>query len=174
MAQVQARRLRAAIGPLQIAIIVLVCITALVHLQRGIGMTFGGGSGGGPPGGFQGGPPPGGGQGGPPGGFQGGAPGGFNIMQMLPLPLPILFLLNGIGYLVLVTALYLPALQPYRRTIRWLLIIFAALTIIMYFLVVGFSSNPIGIIDKVVEVALIVLLVIEDRQSVRATGEVGV
>jgi hypothetical protein len=173
MTQVQAQRLRAAIGPLQIAIILLVAITALIHLQRGIGMSFGGG----PPGGFQGGPPPGGGQGGPPGGFQGGPPGGqggFNIMQMLPLPLPILFLLNGIGYLVLVSALYLPALRPYQRTIRWLLVLFAALTINMYFLVVGFSPNPIGIIDKVVEVALIVLLLIEDREAARATGEVGV
>jgi hypothetical protein len=154
MSQVQSRRFLGAMGRLQIAIIVLVALTALIHLQRGIGMSFGGGPGGSPPG------PP------------GGAPGGFNIMQVLPLPLPTLFLLNGIGYLVLVIALYLPALHRYQRIVRWLLILFAAVTIIMYFLVVGFRLNPIGIIDKVVEVTLIVLLLIEDRQSVRAAVEV--
>jgi hypothetical protein len=160
MSQVQSRRLLGTIGTLQIAIILLVVITALIHLQRGIGMSFGG-FGGGP-----GGPPdrP---SGGPPGG-PGGPPGGFNIMQMLPLPLPILFLLNGIGYLVLLIALYMPALQRFRRIVRWLLIVFAAVTIVMYFLVAGFGFNPIGLIDKGVELALIALLLIEDRQSARS------
>src|SRR4051794_6940604 len=98
MAQTYARR-SSSIGPLQIAIIALVVVTALVHLQRWVGMSSGG---------FAGGPP-----GGRAGGAPGGGPrgGGFNIMQMLPLPLPMLFLLNGIGYLVLVGALYLPALH---------------------------------------------------------------
>ena len=155
MTQVPAQRLQRTIGALQIAIIVLVIITALIHLQRGIGMSFGGG-----------GPPPGAGSGGPPpGGPPGGAGGGFNIMQLLPVPLPVLFLLNGIGYLVLVTALYLPALSNYRRLIRWLLIAFAAVTIIMYLLIVGLRMNPIGLFDKAVEVALIALLLIEDRRA---------
>ncbi len=102
MTQVQSRRSRGTIRPLHIAIILLVLVTALIHLQRGIGMSVGGSPGG----------PPGGGPGGPPGG----APdGGFNIMQVLPLPLPTLFLLNGIGYLVLVVALYLRALHRYQR-----------------------------------------------------------
>src|SRR4051812_30371752 len=103
MSQVQSQRLQRTIGTLQIVIIALVVITALVHLQRGVGMSLGGGRPGGP------------GAGGPPGGSPpGGGSGGFNIMQLLPLPLPMLFLLNGIGYLVLVTALYLPALAKYR------------------------------------------------------------
>lgn len=156
MSQASSRRLFRTIGTLQIAIIILVAITALIHLQRGIGMSLGG--------------PPGGGPGGAPGGGPGGAPGGFNIMQLLPLPLPILFLLNGIGYLVLVGALYLPALYRYQRIVRWLLIIFAAVTIIMYFAIVGFRLNPIGIVDKIVEIALIILLLIEDRQSARSTS----
>ena len=156
MTQATAQRVRGTIGALQIAIIVLVIITALVHLQRGIGMSFGG-----PPGGGQGGPPPGG-QGGPPPGAQGG---GFNIMQMLPIPLPMLFLLNGIGYLALVTALYLPALRQYQPIVRWLLILFAALTIIMYFAIAGFRPNPIGLLTKAVEVALIILLLIDGRRS---------
>ena len=164
MSQIQSRSLSRTMGRSQIAIVALVVVTALVHLQRGIGM-LAGGFGGGPPGGAPGGRP-----GGPP---PAGPPGGFNIMQVLPLPLPILFLLNGIGYLVLVTALNLPALSRYRRIVRWLLILFAAVTIVMYFLIAGFSPNPLGLIDKAVEIALIVLLLIEDRQEARATAEAG-
>jgi len=156
MSQVQSRRLQRTIGILQIAIIVLVAITAFVHLQTGVGMLMGGFGRGAPPG-----PPPGGGAGRPPAG----PPGGFNIFQYLPLPLPILFLLNGIGYLVLVTALYLPALSQYRPIVRWLLILFAAGTVVMYFLVNGFRLNPLAVVDKVAEVALIVLLLIDGRQS---------
>jgi hypothetical protein len=159
MSQVQAQRLQRTIGVLQIAIIALVVITALIHLQRGVGMSMGGGPGG------PGGPPPGGSEGRPPGGQPGGPPGGFNIMQLLPIPMPMLFLLNGIGYLVLVAALYLPALAQYQPIVRWALILFTALTIVMYFLVNGLRLNPIGIFDKLVEIALIVLLFIEGRQA---------
>jgi hypothetical protein len=154
--QATQRRLIGDIGALRIAIIVLVVITALVHLQRGIGMSFGG-----PPGGGQG-RPPAGAQGAPPGGGQG----GFNIMQALPIPLPFLFLLNGIGYLVLVTALYLPQLHRFQPIVRWLLIAFAAVTMIMYFAIAGFHFNPIGYFTKAVEVTLIAVLLIEGRQSV--------
>jgi hypothetical protein len=166
MSQVQSRHLQRVIGTLQIAIIVLVGLTALIHLQRGISMTFGG-FGGGPPGGFPGGFP-GGRPGGPAAGPRGGPPGGFSIIQALPLPLSTLFLLNGIGYLVLVTALYLPALSRYRRLVRWLLIGFAAITFVLYFLINGFRLNPIAIIAKAAELTLIVLLLIEDRQAARS------
>jgi hypothetical protein len=157
MSQVTSQRLSRTMGTLQIAIVVLVVITALVHLQRGIGMSAGG-FGGGPPGGAPGRPP-----GGPPGG----APGGFNIFQLLPLPLPILFLINGTGYLVLGSALYLPALARYRRVVRWLLIIFAAATFLLYFLFNGFRFSPIAVVDKVAELTLIVLLLIDDRRAAR-------
>ncbi len=163
MTQVNSRRLFRTIGTLQIAIIVLVAIAALVHLQRGIGMSAGG-FGGGPPGGAQGRPP-----GGPPGG----APGGFNIFQYLPLPLPTLFLINEIGYLVLNSALYLPPLARYRRVVRWLLIIFAAATFMLYFLFNGFRLSPIAIVDKLAELALIILLLIDDRQAAHATAATG-
>lgn len=153
MARTYDRRSSSGIGPLQIAIIALVILTALVHLQRWVGMSSGG---------FAGGPPGGRAGGGPRGG------GGFNIIQMLPLPLPMLFLLNGIGYLVLVGALYLPALHQYQRPIRWLLIAFTALTIIMYFSISGFRPNPIGLIDKLAEIVLIGLLLIDGRQSAPA------
>src|SRR2546425_1003381 len=74
MSQATSQRFVKTIGTLQIAIIALVVITALIHLQKAIGMSFGGGPGGPRPGGGPGGPPPGGG-------------GGFNIMAMLPIPL---------------------------------------------------------------------------------------
>jgi hypothetical protein len=156
MSQATSQRFVKTIGTLQIVIIALVVITALIHLQRGIGFLGGGPPGGGRPGGGQAGPPPG-------GGGQ-----GFNIMAMLPIPLPYLFLLNGIGYLALVGALYLPQLRQYQPIVRWLLIAFAAVTIIMYFAIAGVRFNPVGYLTKAVEVALIVLLLIDGRRSAAA------
>ena len=157
MSQATSRRF-SAIGTLQIVIIVLVAITALIHLQRGIGFLGGGPPGGARPAG-QGGPPPGGG-------------GGCNIMAMLPIPLPYLFLLNGIGYLVLVGALYLPQLRQYQPIVRWLLIAFAAVTIVMYFAIAGVRFNPVGYLTKAVEVVLIILLLIDGRRSAPSAAEV--
>ena len=94
-------------------------------------------------------------------------------MRMLPLPLPILFFVNAIGYLTLGGALYLPALSRYRSIVRWLLIIFAAATFVLYFLVNGFRLSPLVVVDKLVELSLIVLLFIDGRQSRSATaGEI--
>jgi hypothetical protein len=45
------------------------------------------------------------------------------------------------------------------------LILFTAVTIVMYFVVNGFRLNPLGIFDKLVEIALIVLLLIDGRQA---------
>lgn len=160
LSQTNSRRLFGVIGVLQIAIIVLVVITATVHLQRGISMSLGG-FGGGAPGGHPVGPP---------GGFRGGHPGGppgGSLLQSIPLPLSTLFILNGTGYLVLLIALFLPPLYRFQRVVRWLLITFAVVTFILYFLVNGFHLQTISIIDKVAELALITLLLIDDRQSVR-------
>jgi hypothetical protein len=160
MTQVTLRRSISHIGVLQIAIIVLTVITALVHFQKGISML--GMIGGGHPGGAGGGPR----SGGPrPGGPPGGGP---SIMSMLPLPLPVLFLLDAVAYLVLIVCLYLPALRNFQYIIRWALIVLAALTIIGYFLIAGFRFNLLGYIDKPIEIALIVLLIIEARQATRA------
>ena len=75
----------------------------------------------------------------------------------------IMFILNGIGYLGLVTALYLPQFSKYKTWVRWALIAFTAVTIIGW-IAVG-SRNAIGYIDKIIEIALIALLVIEMRQK---------
>ena len=54
---------------------------------------------------------------------------GIHISLLFP---DVLFILNGLGYLTLLAALYLPipALANYRSLIRWVLMGFTALTII--------------------------------------------
>jgi hypothetical protein len=76
-----------------------------------------------------------------------------------------LFYLDGLGYIVLTVALYLPALARFRRLIRWALIALTAATIIAYFALIGGHYDAIGILDKLIEVVLIVLLVVEDRRD---------
>jgi hypothetical protein len=73
------------------------------------------------------------------------------------------FVLNGLGYLALLAALYLPIpqLAPYRNAVRRLLIGFAALTIVLWLVITGGNSTAIGYIDKTIEVLLIILLVAE-------------
>ena len=151
MSQATLRRTISRIGPLQIAIIVLAVVTALVHLDRSIVTGLFAGHFAGPPGGNGGGhlPP---------------HPGGPSILMLLPVPLPVLFFLNFVGYIVLVTALYLPALRSYQRVIRWILIAYVAITIIAWYLVTMARPNLLAYIDKPIEVALIILLLIEDRQ----------
>lgn len=148
------------IGFLQIGIIVLAVATAAIHLYLGLGMGMGGGGHMAHPAGARpAGAMPRGGAGGP------GGPGG--LMSMLPLPLHTLFILNFVGYIVLVAALYLPFLLRFQVIIRWLLIAFAAVTVILWYILVGSHANPIGYADKAVEVALIVLLLIEAFQPRR-------
>jgi hypothetical protein len=149
------------IGFLQIAIILLAVATAVIHLYRGVGMGPMMGQAGAHPAGA-GAPPTG--AGAPPHGAGGpGGPGG--LMSMLPLPLPILFDLNFVGYIVLVAALYLPPLQRFQTVIRWVLIAFTAITVILWYILVGSHPDTIGIADKALEVALIVFLLIEAFQS---------
>jgi hypothetical protein len=145
-------------GPRQITIIVLAVVSGLVHLYRAIlmfGLMGAARMGGRPPGGGpRGGRPPGG--------------GGPSIMSMLPVPLPVLFLLNFVGYIVLAIALYLPALQRYRQIIRWVLIAYTAVTVILWFLITGGHFDVVSYGDKIVELGLIVLLLIDSRQPAPA------
>lgn len=86
------------------------------------------------------------------------------IHLQLNFPDPV-FILNGLGYLALLAALYLPMpqLDRYRNLARWALVGYAALTIFLWILV-G-ARTPIGYIDKLIEVALIALLVLEARRT---------
>jgi hypothetical protein len=81
----------------------------------------------------------------------------------------ILFVLNGIGYLTLLTALYLPIpqLSGYKKIIRFALICFTALTIVLWFVITGGYGTAIAYIDKIIEAVLIVMLVIDARFASR-------
>lgn len=80
-----------------------------------------------------------------------------------------LLVLNGVGYLVLL-AVYWTASGGRRGTIRWLLLAYALITLIGYFLINGmggFQYTP-GLIVKAIELLLIILLFL-DRGSDTAT-----
>lgn len=75
----------------------------------------------------------------------------------------IIFILNGLGYLALVAALYfLPQMAGQRSMVRWALLAFTAVTFILYF-VFNWPDiwSPMGIVDKLIELVLIVLLLQE-------------
>lgn len=85
----------------------------------------------------------------------------------------LIFVLNGIGYLVLLAMLYLDLamLAPYRTIVRWLLIAYTAVTVIGWVFIgtgsplagpVAMGSETIvAYLTKIVEVVLIVLLWLE-------------
>lgn len=86
------------------------------------------------------------------------------IHLQLNFPDPV-FILNGLGYLALLAALYLPVpqLARYHNAARWVLIGYTALTICLWILL-G-ARTPIGYIDKLIEVALIALLILDTRRT---------
>jgi hypothetical protein len=76
-----------------------------------------------------------------------------------------MFILNGLGYVGLLAALYLPLpiARDHRRTVRYILMGYTALTILLW--VVMGAREPIGYIDKIIEVALLGLLWLEASQT---------
>jgi hypothetical protein len=84
-----------------------------------------------------------------------------------------LFYLDGLGYIVLTAALYHPAFARFRRLTRWALIALTAATIIAYFALIQGQYDALGIVNKITEVILIVLLVIEGRRDRTAPAEAG-
>ena len=86
------------------------------------------------------------------------------IHLQLAFPDPV-FILNGLGYLTLLAALYLPIprIARYRTLVRLVLIGYAALTIFLWVLL-GLRT-PVGYIDKAIEIALIALLLVEGRRA---------
>jgi ABC-type Na+ efflux pump permease subunit len=73
-----------------------------------------------------------------------------------------LFTLNGIGYLVLLAAYFLPQFSKYRNLVRWVLIAFTAITIFAW-LFMG-AREILGYVTKLIEVGLIVALLLDARQ----------
>jgi uncharacterized membrane-anchored protein len=80
----------------------------------------------------------------------------------------ILFLLNCIGYLVLVYALYRPRFHRFHRFTRWLLIGYTALTILLWYLIASSVASLPDYSDKAAEALLIVLLLIESWRTHRS------
>ncbi len=76
-----------------------------------------------------------------------------------------IFLLNGIGYLGLLGAIYLPIafLARYRSLWCWCLLAYTALTVALWFFI-GASDSSIAYVDKVVELVLIFLVWLEARR----------
>jgi hypothetical protein len=76
-----------------------------------------------------------------------------------------LFILNALGYLALLVALYLPIpqLRNYRHLVRWALMGYTALTVVLW--VVMGSRIPIAYVAKVDELVLISLLWLDSRQA---------
>lgn len=84
-----------------------------------------------------------------------------HLSRLFPDPV---FILNGLGYLMLLAALNLPIprLVPHRRLVRWALIGYATLTILAW-VAIG-ERTLVGYSTTVGELALVVLLLMEDRR----------
>lgn len=131
------RRSGSGFGPLQIVITILVAATALVHLFNGVSIVMAR--------------------------IESPAQ-AATLRPTLTTVLGALFFCNFGGYVVLNVALYPPILRRFQHITRALLIGFTAVTFVAYFAIErGHALNPIGLSDKAVEAALIVLLVIEGR-----------
>ncbi|HZC67171.1 MAG TPA: hypothetical protein VE201_01005 [Nitrospirales bacterium] len=84
-------------------------------------------------------------------------------------PFPLVFYLNALGYLVLVTALYAPPSHPVQRVVRWVFIAYTALTFVLWFLLAP-KRDPVGYSTIVIEAVLVMLLIVDDRRSARGGG----
>ena len=94
----------------------------------------------------------------------------FGFFVVDPTARGRIFAANALGYVLLLALLYFPwsALDSFRRTARLGLIGFAALTIvanIAFGLMRHERTEPLGPVDKLIEVVLIVLPWREDRQA---------
>jgi hypothetical protein len=91
------------------------------------------------------------------------------MAQALGVGSTVPFILNGVGYLALLAAWWMrPAFLAGReRLVTYVFIGFTAVTIVAYFAVnQGASfSNPVGVLDKVVEVLLIAALWLDMRSG---------
>ncbi|GAC1360953.1 MAG: hypothetical protein NVSMB44_13620 [Ktedonobacteraceae bacterium] len=78
------------------------------------------------------------------------------------------FLLNGIGYLALLVAYFLPQFAQVHNLVRWVLPGYALLTITMWIILGGLSHgvpDPLDIFVKTAEVLLVIVLFIAGRRQ---------
>lgn len=84
------------------------------------------------------------------------------------------FILNGLGYLLLGAALLLPIspLVQWRERIRWLLVAYALITIVLYFIAHpngSWQQDGLGIATKFIEFLLILLLIYDWQEKTTVT-----
>lgn len=79
----------------------------------------------------------------------------------------VMFILNGLGFVGLLGAMFLPGIPMFstrRRLASYMMIGFAAVTFVLFFVVNGFSYfTPPAIISKLAELLLIVVTVLHLR-----------
>ncbi len=82
----------------------------------------------------------------------------------LLFPDPV-FILNGLGYIALVAALYLPLppLIQQRAKIRWVLMAYTALTVLLWILLGARAA--IAYIDKLIEIILLIVLWTKSQET---------
>ncbi len=80
-------------------------------------------------------------------------------------PPGLLFILNGIAYIVLTAAVVFDLLPKQRALVHYALIAFAAVTIIAYFVVNKGVGGPLGWVTKLDEVALIIVTYLHLRAT---------
>lgn len=88
----------------------------------------------------------------------------------------LLLILNGLGYLALWAALFLPiaVLANWHRQIRWLFIGYTLITIILYFVFHPnglWQEDGLGVATKFIEVLLLLLLIYDGQD--RAVEDAG-
>jgi hypothetical protein len=138
MASLTMRRTATRFGRLQVAICLLVAVTALVHLSLGVTTSV----------------------------MVATQPalvasmGGAAALTVMAA----LFTCNFAGYVALAAALYVPALAGARRFARPALIAYTAVTILAYFALAVGHYDAFGLADKACEGALIALLLVEGRR----------
>ncbi len=74
-----------------------------------------------------------------------------------------IFLLNGLGYIALVAALYfIPQLAGMRGLVHWGLLAYTAVTFVLYFIMNWPDVwGPFGLLTKAIELVLIILLLMD-------------
>jgi hypothetical protein len=81
---------------------------------------------------------------------------GIHFILLFP---DTLFIMNALGYVTLLIAYFLPALGKYHKIVRWLFILFTAVTIGLW-IFMG-QRSPLAYVTKLDEVALIILLFVD-------------
>jgi hypothetical protein len=76
-----------------------------------------------------------------------------------------MFILNGLGYLTLLAAYFLPLpwVRDNRSVVRWAFMAFTAVTILAW-VFIG-ARSPLGYLTKVIEVVLVALLFMDQPEG---------